>query len=176
MGNPRLWLYISIGVICGGALAVLLANQDNRVEAATDHFQDSILCTGAVSSTFVKSHPFWNSASQHYHWRYDEVPFEGVWFLDATACKLLGSVVDRLAVKLIGWAEVDLTAEFNFPAGQSPHFMMNTGDVDHGMAVLYLAETSSGQINVYTMAPRTDGAPGIEIRRHDKASFRNRAP
>jgi hypothetical protein len=173
MGNPRLWLYLLIGLVSGGVIAALFANQDNQAEAATDHFQDSILCTGAVSSTFVKGHPFWNAGSQSYHWRYDEVPFEGIWFLDADTARLLGTVVDSAAGKIIGWAEVDLTTEFHFPAGQSPHFMMNTGDVDHGVAALYLAETTSGQLGVYTMAPRSDGGPGVQIQRHDKTPFRN---
>jgi len=172
MGNSRWWLFLSIGLVSGGVLAALFSDQDNRAEAATDHFQDSILCTGAVSSTFVKSHPFWNAGSHAYHWEHEEVPFDGIWYLDADTAKLLGTVVDRMAGKIIGWAEVDLTTEF--PAGQSPHFMMNTGDVDHGLAALYLADTTSGQMNVYTMVPRSDGAPGVEIRRHDKGPFRHR--
>src|SRR5271167_3616305 len=112
MGNPRLCLYLLIGLVSGGVMAMLFANRDNRAEAACDHFQDSILCTGAVSSSLVKTTPFWDAGSKSYHWRYLEIPFEAVWFLDAETSKLRGTVVGRADGKLNGWAEVDLTAEF----------------------------------------------------------------
>lgn len=174
MRNVRLGLYLLIGLVTGGLMAVLFANRDNRAEAATDHVENYILCTGAVSADFVRTSPVWHPATKSYRWQHEAVPFDGVWFLDGGAAKLLGTVVDRTAGKVVGWAEVDLTTEFSLPAGQTTHFMMNTGSVAPGQAALYLADTTSGQLGVYTMTPRADGISGVQIRRHDQAPFRNR--
>ena len=49
---------------------------------------------------------------------------------------------------------------------------MTTGMIAQGQAALYIAETTSGKIAVYTMGPRTDGQPGVMIRKHDMVPFR----
>ena len=41
-----------------------------------------------------------------------------------------------------------------------------------GQSALYLAETTTGQLGVYTMGP---GGSGVVIRRHDNTKFRQAA-
>jgi len=84
-------------------------------------------------------------------------------------------VIDRTQGKIVGWSEVDLRNEFGVVAQQDVHFMMTTGYVTQGQSALYLAETSTGQLGVYTMGPGQGGS-GIVIRRHDMTRFRQPAP
>ena len=91
------------------------------------------------------------------------IPTDGVWVLDYRAGKLLGTVIDRVQGKIVGWAEVDLCKEFGIQPGQNVHFMMTTGMIAGGQAALYVAETSSGKFGVYTMGPRTDHKAGVVI-------------
>jgi hypothetical protein len=49
---------------------------------------------------------------------------------------------------------------------------MTTGNVSQGQAALYVAETSTGKLGVYTMGQRSDGQAGLGIRRHDLVPFR----
>jgi hypothetical protein len=149
--NRLIWL---VGGMALGALAALLYfGQPKPVYAANDRFEDFILCTGAVAL---------NPRS----------PTDGVWLLDYRSGKLLGTVIDRGAGKIVGWAEVDLTAEFGVPPRQNVHFLMTTGNIAHGQAALYVAETTTGKLGLYTMGPRTDGQSGVSIRRHDMVMFR----
>ncbi len=94
-------------------------------------------------------------------------PTDGVWLLDYRAGKLLGTVVDRAAGKIVGWAELDLVSEFNLPPRQNVHFLMTTGQISQGQSALYLAETSTGKFGVYTMGVRPEGKTSVFIRRHD---------
>ena len=52
---------------------------------------------------------------------------------------------------------------------------MTTGVIAQGQAALYVAETTTGKIAVYTMGNRTDGKPGVMIRKHDLVLFRGQA-
>lgn len=150
-------VWLLIGVILGGAGMVLLLVGPRQVQAANDRSGDHILCTGAVS---VIPH----------------VPTDGVWLLDYRAGKLLGTLVDRTLGKIIGWAEVDLVAEFGLPPRQDVHFLMTTGMIADGQAALYVAEVTSGKFGVYTMGMRPDRQAGVIIKRHDLVFFRqNRA-
>jgi hypothetical protein len=99
-------------------------------------------------------------------------PTDGVWLLDYRAGKLLGTLIDRVNGKIIGWAEVDLVSEFNLPPRQNVHFLMTTGMIAQGQAALYVAETTSGKFAVYTMGQRPDGKPGVMIKKHDMVLFR----
>lgn len=140
------------GVGLGAAGTVFLAGSPRTAGAAgNDRYQDTIMATGAVSIN-------------------PRVQTDGVWLLDYKAGKLLGTVIDRTAGKIVGWAEVDLRTEFGLVAQQDVHFLMTTGWVTQGQSALYLAETSTGQFGVYTMGPGTGN--GIVIRRHDMTSFR----
>src|SRR4029077_1615513 len=124
-----------------------------EARANNDRYEDYIICTGAVALN-------------------PKIPTDGVWLLDYRGGKLLGTVIDRTLGKIIGWAEVDLVTEFGIPLRQNVHFMMTTGNIAQGQAALYVAETTTGKLGVYTMGPRPDGQPGIIIRRHDLVPFR----
>jgi hypothetical protein len=96
---------------------------------------------------------------------------DGVWMLDYRSGKLLGTVIDKAQGKIVGWAEVDLVAEFGVAPKQDVHFMMVTGWISAGNSALYVAETTTGKVGVYTMAAGANGE-GIAIRRHDMSAFR----
>jgi hypothetical protein len=144
---------VFLAAAAGVVVAMFFLNQSRQAEAgSTDHYQDFILTTGAVSLN-------------------PKVQTDGVWLLDYKSGKLLGTVIDRSQGKIVGWAEVDLTTEFTLPPKADVHFMMTTGFVTQGQSALYLAETSTGQFGVYTMGPGSNGN-GIVIRRHDLTKFR----
>jgi hypothetical protein len=146
-----LWLLVGL-VLGGGGVAVYLG-QSRLVQASTcDRYEDYILCTGSVAVNA-------------------RAPTDGVWLLDYRAGKLLGTVINRDVGKIIGWAEVDLTAEFGLAPHQNAHFMMVTGQIAQGQAALYVAETSTGKFGVYTLNIRPDGQPGFIITRHDMVLF-----
>ena len=147
---------IAIGLVVGVGAATFYLGQSRPVLAASnDRYGDHIMATGAVSIN-------------------PRVQTDGVWMLDYKAGKLLGTVIDRTQGKIVGWAEVDLTAEFSLKAQQDVHFMMTTGYITQGQSALYLAETATGQFGVYTMGPG-EGGNGIVIRRHDLTKFRQQA-
>jgi len=150
-------LWLTVGLILGAVGVGLHLGQSQPAEAGNnDRFEDYILCTGAVSIN-------------------PRAPTDGVWLLDYKAGKLLGTVIDRNAGKISGWAEVDLVTEFGIQPKQNVHFLMTTGQISQGQAALYLAETTTGKFAVYTMGPREDGRQGILIRRHDLVLFRQEA-
>jgi hypothetical protein len=145
-------LWLGMGLLLGGLGLALY--QGNRIHAnSNDRYDDYILCTGSVTINRL-------------------VPTDGVWLLDYRAGKLLGTIVDRTGGKVLGWAEVDLVSEFGLPPRQNVHFMMTTGLITTTQSALYIAETTSGKFGVYTMNMRTDGQPGIQIKRHDLVLFR----
>jgi hypothetical protein len=146
-------LWLTVGLLLGGAAVVLYTGHQPRALAANDRYEDYILCTGTVAVV-------------------QNVPTDGVWLLDYRAGKLLGTVIDRTRGKIIGWAEVDLVTEFGLPPRQNVHFMMTTGMIARGQAALYVAETTSGKFGVYTMGARPDGQAGVMIKRHDLVLFR----
>ncbi len=125
--------------------------------AGDDRHEDYILTTGPVSVGLAGP------------------DLDGVWMLDYKAGKLLGTAVNRVSGKISGWAEVDLVKEFEIPPRQNVHFLMTTGAVSRGQAALYMAETTTGKIGVYTMAMGDGPRPAIQIRRHDLVLFRQPA-
>ncbi len=147
------FVWMATGLLLGGLAVALFLYRPRPAHAYNDRADDYILCTGAVA-LWAKS------------------PAEGVWMLDYRAGKLLGTVVDRTTGKLVGWAEVDLLTEYGIKPKQDVHFLMTTGMITNGQAVLYLAETSTGKFGVYSMGPRPDSRPGVAIRRHDMVLFR----
>ena len=152
-----LWLFT--GLVLGAVGIGLVVNQPKPAYAANDRYGDYIMCTGTVTSTRVGRV---RVAS----------PTDGVWLLDYRSGKLLGTVIDRNAGKIVGWAEVDLVTEFGIAPRQNVHFMMTTGNIAQGQAALYIAETTTGKLGVYSMGPRPDGQTGVLIRRHDVVPFR----
>lgn len=148
---------LSIGLAIGVVATMFVTSSPRSAGAASnDRYGEYVMATGAVSIN-------------------PRIQTDGVWMLDYRSGKLLGTVIDKTQGKIVGWAEVDLTAEFNVKAFQDVHFMMTTGYVTQGQSALYVAETSTGKFGVYTMGPGTNGT-GIVIRRHDQTSFRNVQP
>ena len=145
--------WLVVGLVLGAGLVGLYLGTGRTVQAATsDRYEDYILCSGAVAIT-------------------PRALTDGVWLLDYRGGKLLGTVIDRNAGKVVGWAQVDLVNEFGIPARQNAHFMMVTGQISQSQAALYVAETTTGKFGVYTMGPRNDGQSGVVINRHDMSSF-----
>lgn len=151
-----IWLAFGLGLGFLGTFLYLKSSQP--VYAGNDRFEDYILCTGPVTLQPTR------------------VPLDGVWLLDYRTGRLLGTVIDRAHGKIMSWAEVDLVNEFGVPPRQNVHFLMTTGTIAEGQAALYVAETSTGKLGVYTMNPRPDNRPGIAIRRHDLVLFRQPPP
>lgn len=146
---------LAIGAVAGFCLSGLISNPSRPVFAASnDRHNENIMATGAVSVN-------------------PKVQTDGVWLLDYKAGKLLGTVIDRTQGKIVGWAEVELPTEFGLKPQQDVHFMMTTGYITQGQSALYLAETTTGQMGVYTMGPGGNG--GVVIRRHDVTKFRQQA-
>jgi hypothetical protein len=153
MTISKRYLWLIAGFVAGSVASAFYLNQPKPVFAANDRFEDYILCTGSV----------YVSPAAH---------TDGVWLLDYRSGKLLGTVIDRTLGKILGWAEVDLASEFNIAPRQNVHFLMTTGNIAQSQAALYVAETTSGKMGVYTLGPRPDGQPGVGIRRHDLVLFR----
>ncbi|MCZ2341499.1 MAG: hypothetical protein LC104_06845 [Bacteroidales bacterium] len=148
--------WLAIGVVFGAVAAMFYLGQPRIAGAASsDRYQDYVMTTGAVTIN-------------------PRVPMDGVWMLDYRSGKLLGTVIDKNAGKIVGWSEVDLVAEFGVPPRQDVHFMMVSGWVSQGQSALYVAETTTGKFGVYTMANDGTGT-GVVIRRHDMTSFRKTA-
>lgn len=156
MKNSGRVLWLTAGILIGALGAGLLWGQIKPARAANDRFEDYVMCTGAVSIM-------------------PRALTDGVWLLDYRNGKLLGTVIDRNVGKIVGWAEVDLVAEFGLAPRQDVHFLMTTGNIAQGQAALYVAETTTGKFGVYSMGPRPDNQPGVAIRRHDIVSFRQAA-
>ena len=156
MTDRRRLLWLVVGMLVGGAGVGLYFSQHPVARAGNDRYEDYIMCTGpaAIRPGAVT---------------------DGVWMLDYRAGKLLGTLIDRTQGKIVGWAEVDLVSEFALPPRQNVHFLMTTGMITQGQAALYIAETTSGKIAVYTMGARADGKAGVMIRKHDLVLFRGQA-
>ena len=160
---------VTLGIIMGIALGIvgtafcvgpsvrrnLMVDQHSTVHAGSnDRFEDYVMCTGAVAVNV-------------------RAPTDGVWLLDYKAGKLLGTVIDRSAGKILGWSETNLAQDFGIPPKQNVHFMMTTGVISQGQSALYVAETNTGKFGVYTMGPDPNGQQqGMVIRRHDLSTFR----
>lgn len=162
MRNRNNTVMLAVGLSLGlGVGWLLFGSQGTALASNSDRFEDYIICTGPVASNF----------SQHNF----GVELDGVWLLDYRTGKLLGTTVDRNSGKLLAWSEVDLVSEFNLPPRASVHFLMTTGSLSKGTSALYLAETTTGKMGVYTMQIQSDPSGGprtMLIRRHDQASFR----
>jgi hypothetical protein len=157
MRDSGRFLWLTVGLVLGALGVGWGLGPARQAQAANDRYEDFILCTGPVSVS-------------------PKAPTDGVWLLDYRSGKLLGTVIDRSAGKIIGWAEVDLITEFGIAPRQNVHFMMTTGNISQGQAALYVAETSTGKFGVYTMSPRPDGQAGVTISRHDLVPFRQVKP
>jgi hypothetical protein len=150
--NGRL-ICLLMGIILGGVCMAWSLGRPREARAANDRSEDFILCTGAVRVL-------------------PNIPTDGVWLLDYKSGKLLATLIDRNVGKIIGWAEVDLVAEFGLAPRENVHFLMTTGMITEGQAALYVAEISSGKFGVYTMGRKSNNENGLIIKRHDLVYFR----
>jgi hypothetical protein len=155
MKDKLKYLWMMAGLLVGCLGTSLYYGPVRVAEAAGDcRHEDYIMCTGRVSN-------------------YKGEPRDGVWILDYRSGKLLGTMVDHNSGKIFGFAEVDLVKEFALKPKQNVHFMMTTGATTKDQDALYLVETSTGKMGVYTMGPQVGGpTTGIAIRRHDMVFFR----
>jgi hypothetical protein len=157
MQRPVAVLLVLAGIGIGAVLNVLTLSPTRSASAgASDRYDNYVMCTGAVSVN-------------------PRLQTDGVWLLDYRSGKLLGTVIDKSQGRIVGWAEVDLAAEFETKPLADVHFLMTTGYITQGQAALYVAETTSGKFGVYTMGPGANGDT-ITIRRHDMTSFRTMSP
>jgi hypothetical protein len=155
MKSANQLLFLLTGIALGAAGVFFGLNSPRTIEARpNDRFEDYVICTGACAV---------NPRS----------PIDGVWLLDYRTGKLMGTVIDRNSGgKIVGWAEVDLTTEFNIAPKTPVHFLMTTGTITAGQAALYVAEVTTGKFGVYTMGPDPATQTGASIRRHDLVMFR----
>jgi hypothetical protein len=145
--------WLGFGLIVGVTGTTYFMQTPRPALAGNDRHEDYIIATGSVmlGQNFVE---------------------DGIWLLDYRAGKLLATVVDRNFGKMKPWTEVDLVQEFNIAPKQNVHFMMTTGTTLNGQTPLYITETNTGRFAVYTMLGRTDGRPGVMVRKHDAAVYR----
>ena len=145
----------SLGLIVGGLLGLLggwfLFGQVKPIAAGDDRHDEFIISTGPINTGF------------------DNLPkVDGVWILDHKAGKLLASVVGKQG-RIQSWAEVDLIREFGIAPRQQAHFMMTSGNIGLRSA-MYIADTVSGKLGVYTMGIGPNSS--IIVQRHDMVLFR----
>lgn len=163
---------LGLGLLGGMLIAFACLHDGEPVRASdTDHFEDYALCTGAVGADW-KSRARYNPSAKAYQYHDSAVDIDGVWLLDYGTGRLLGTACDRSQGKIIGWAEVDLVKEFQLKPQQKVHFAMTTGEVGVGQAALYVIETTTGQMGIYTMIPQPGSDPAVVINRHDMSKFR----
>ncbi|HTK76303.1 MAG TPA: hypothetical protein VL371_13655 [Gemmataceae bacterium] len=156
MKSANQLVVLTIGIVVGVVGSMIFGGPANSLQARTnDRFEDYVMCTGACAV---------NPRAQS----------EAVWLLDYKNGRLLGTVIDRSQGRITGWAEADLTGEFDVSGKPNAHFLMTTGVITAGQAALYVAEISSGKFGVYTLGPDPSTPNGVVIRRHDLSSFRRR--
>jgi hypothetical protein len=164
---------LALGLL-GGMLVAFACLRDGAPARAgdTDHFEDYGLCTGAINVEYFLKERRWSPDAKAFKWSRDPVNIDGIWLLDYRTGRLLATACDKTEGKILGWAEVDLVNEFHVAPRQTVHFAMTTGQVGPGQAALYIMETTTGQMGIYTMAPKADGTSGVIILRHDVSPFR----
>jgi hypothetical protein len=164
------WVAVVVAVVVGVGIGWFISGrQPVFASGSGDRYEDFILTTGAVNSSFSNNAAFLNA------------DLDGVWLLDYRSGKLLASALNRQNGKLMGWGEMDLVKEFEIAPRSQVHFMMTTGTVVKGQSVLYLVETNTGKVGVYSMMANENATVAsangnIFIQRHDQTTFRRSAP
>jgi hypothetical protein len=169
MIKKRTWLSVSSALVAGLAVGWFLNTKEPVLAGgSTDRHEDFIMATGPINQAFSNNTQFLNAE------------LDGVWVLDYKSGKLLATTMNRQTGKTIAFGEVDLVKEFEIAPRANVHFVMTTGIVVKGQSVLYLMETTTGKLGVYSMLANetaTAGANGnserILIRRHDMLSVRS---
>lgn len=165
----RTWMTVSAAMICGLAIGWFFNSKQPVFAGSVDRYEDFIMATGPVNQSFTGNTTGANN-------QFVNADLDGVWVLDYKSGKLLASTINRQTGKMIQFGEVDLVKEFEIAPRANVHFMMSTGVVVKGQSVLYLLETSTGKMGVYSMISSESGnaamSDRILIRRHDMMSVR----
>lgn len=160
------WITVTAALIAGVAVGWFFnGKQPVFAGGSTDRHEDFIMATGPVNQALTNSN---NN-------QFLNAELDGVWVLDYKSGKLLATTINRQTGKMISFGEVDLVREFEIAPRANVHFMMSTGTVVKGQSVLYLVETTTGKMGVYSMLANETNTPGsdrILIRRHDMTSLR----
>lgn len=151
--NRGFWLILGL---VAGLLVSDLATVKTAEAVATCQYKEYMIATGASNQATI----------------------EFCWLLDYKGARLLCIALNQ-AGALGGITEVDLLEEFKLgAAGEAPHFMMVTGKFQTREIadILYVAETTTGQIMVVAIPPRMlqNGAPAGPPRVISKFSFTER--
>jgi hypothetical protein len=155
------WLCLGLALGCAGT--AYFTHTPRQALAMNDRHEDYVIATGAVTLR-QGSDPKFNILA------------DGIWILDYRAGKLLATIIDPNFGRLKPWAEVDLVREFNIAPKQNVHFMMTTGTTINGQTPLYITETVTGRLAVYTVAAPPRGPQTVFIRKHDTAIYRQQTP
>lgn len=166
----RTWMTVSAAMICGLGIGWFFNSKQPVFASSVDRYEDFIMATGPVNSTFVGNPNGTNN-------QFLNADLDGVWVLDYKSGKLLASTINRQTGKMIQFGEVDLVKEFEIAPRANVHFMMSTGVVVRGQSVLYLLETSTGKMGVYSMISNESSNAALSdrilIRRHDMMQIRS---
>src|SRR5947208_2071112 len=114
-------LTLGLGIALGVIGTVVYQGSPSAQARPNDRFEDYVMSTGACAVN-------------------PRTPTDGVWLLDYRNGKLMGTVIDRTAGKIVGWAEVDLTSEFGLPPKSNVDLLMTTDHTVTGQVALYGAE------------------------------------
>ncbi|HMP15989.1 MAG TPA: hypothetical protein PKD72_03115, partial [Gemmatales bacterium] len=168
MFAKRTWLSMTSALVAGLSIGWFLNHRDPVWAAGnTDRHEDFVMATGPINQGLSNNTQFL------------QAELDGVWILDYKSGKLLATTMNRITGKTIGFGEVDLVKEFEIAPRANVHFVMSTGMVVRGQSVLYLVETTTGKLGVYSMVQSETTTPGmtdrILIRRHDMVNIRTNA-
>jgi hypothetical protein len=92
-----------------------------------------------------------------------QVATDGVYYLNYSKGRLLAAVpqprMTASATQILSeFAETDLVRDFQLAPGTNPHFVMTPGTTGpgdgRGAAMLYVFETTTGQLAIYKLEPR----------------------
>lgn len=164
----RAWMPVTAALVAGVAIGWFFnAKQPVSAGGSTDRHEDFVLATGPVNPQ-----AFTNNANP----QFINSDLDGVWMLDYKSGKLLATSISRQTGKMMGFGEVDLVKEFEIAPRANVHFVMTTGTVIKGQSVLYLVETSTGKMGVYSMfcndTADANNSNRILVRRHDMLNVR----
>lgn len=169
----RAWLSVSAALVAGVAIGWFMSGKSPvYAGGSTDRHEDFVMATGPVNGALI------NRALGDLNGpQFTGSELDGLWVLDYKSGKLQASAINRNTGRMSAISEVDLVREFEIAPRSNVHFMMTTGNVIKGQSVLYLLETSTGKLGVYSMSNEGGNAVGAQeriiIRRHDMISTRS---
>ena len=158
--QPATWLALALGLTVG-VLVTSFARPPIVLAAGGDRSGESILGSGPIDVGFHQGLKI-------------EIATDAIYFLDWKAGKLLAAIPSikqsGSTTKILGpVAERDLMTDFAIEPGRTPHFLMTTGSLgtyDSSGARLFVVESNSRQLAVYSVQRQTTGsssAPKFEL-------------